>query len=536
PAVRLVHVIGREGRGRPVVPVGASFRIDEKTIHQSEALRQRAMIRRNVLRRPVGRASGFARAEDRQTRIAISLGAVAGLADIAEDLIIGAIFLDDVNYMLDRIRAGKQPGFHLTDQAVVAQDLRSVAVQPPLVGNVNQAQIARNQRTAVLPALPAPRRETVVRRVGRAARVVDDHGRVFHARAFSVPDNETLPYDGDRSRILTGRNKTVQLGFLLAALRERDDGDGVAVRIGDEKRLLVRAEREAFRATTRQGAFGETRVDAFDFPVRRRVYHRDAVGVRVYDVQTRLRGVEDHCRRVAVHRNAPDRLARIVRIVRVNHRQRGVIPARDVHFGRFAVARGQNRDAVWIYGLQWIVTPQIHANEFARPAQVANNAQAIAEVVGDKERLAVRAERQARRVNGREISVVSRRGRLRGKAIDVNERRFDASVRPRRRRSDRRARARGEPEHPDFVLDGAGDIQQVASVLLGLGCERDADTGALRRGEINILDHDGRGLRIQINDSERLLAMIGLGVELEAEAAIDRDQIAAFAVRAVLIG
>src|SRR5262245_31846195 len=76
----------------------------------------------------------------------------------------------------------------------------------------------------------------------------------------------------------------------------------------------------------------------------------------------------------------------------------------------------------------------------------------------------------------------------------------------------------------------------MASVLFGLGCDRDADAGALRRGEINILDHDWRGLRIQIYDGERLLAMIGLGVELEAEAAIDRDQIAAFALRAVLVG
>src|SRR5499426_2534143 len=211
-------------------------------------------------------------------------------------------------------------------------------------------------------------------------------------------------------------------------------------------------------AAARQGSLGEAHVDAFDLPVRRRVNYRDAVGVRVDDVQARLRRVENHRRRMAIHRNAPDRLARIVRIVRVNHRHRGVIPARDVNFGRFAVPRGQNRDAVRIYGLRRIVASQIHANEFAHPAHVANNAQAIAEVVGHEESLAVRSERQAGRVNGREISVVSRRGRLRGKAIDVNERRFDASVRPRRGRSDRRARARGEPEHPDFVLDAAGDI------------------------------------------------------------------------------
>src|SRR5262245_15119054 len=309
------------------------------------------MIRRDVLRQPVGRARRFARAEYCQARIAVGPGAVAGLTDIAEDLIVGAILFDDVNHMLDRIRAYEQSGFHFADQSVVAQDLLGEAEQTPFVWNVNQAQIARNQRAAILPALPAPRREAVVRSVGRAARAIDYHGGVLHARAFAIPDYEILPHDGDRRRILAGRNKAVQLGFLLAALRKRDDGDGVAVRVGDEKRLLVRAEREAFGAAAGLGLLGESHVDALDLPVRRRVDYRDAVGVRVYNVQTRLRGVEDHCRRMAVHRNSPDRLARIVRIVRVNHRQRGVIPARDVHFGRFAVARGQNRDAVWIYRL-----------------------------------------------------------------------------------------------------------------------------------------------------------------------------------------
>src|SRR5262249_17833336 len=147
-----------------------------------------------------------------------------------------------------------------------------------------QAQITRNQRAAVLPTLSAPRREAVVRRIGGAARVVDDHGRIFHARAFAVPDDKGLPHDGDRRRILAGRNKTIQLGFLFAALRERNDGDSVAVRVGDEQRLLVRAQCEALRAAAGQGTLGETAVDAFNLFISRRVNYRDAVGVRVDDV------------------------------------------------------------------------------------------------------------------------------------------------------------------------------------------------------------------------------------------------------------
>src|SRR5262249_10804 len=139
---------------------------------------------------------------DRQAGIAVGPGAVAGLGQVAEDLIVGAILLDDVYHVLDRIRAGEQLRFHFADQPVVAQDLLREGVQGALVWNVNQTQIARNQRAAVLPALPAPRREAVIRRVGRAARVVDDHGRVFHARAFAVSDDKLLPDDGDRRRVL----------------------------------------------------------------------------------------------------------------------------------------------------------------------------------------------------------------------------------------------------------------------------------------------------------------------------------------------
>src|SRR5262245_20555829 len=76
----------------------------------------------------------------------------------------------------------------------------------------------------------------------------------------------------------------------------------------------------------------------------------------------------------------------------------------------------------------------------------------------------------------------------------------------------------------------------MAAVLFGLGSEREADVGALRCGEVDVLDHDRHWLRIQINDRQRLLAAISLGAELKTKATIDRDQIPAFAVRAILVG
>src|SRR5215475_151640 len=122
--------------------VGARLRIDKKTIHQSEALRQRPVVRRDVLRAGARRTRRFSRAEDRQARVAIGLGTGAGLPEIAENLVVGAILFDDIYHMLDRTGAGEQSGFDLADQSVVSQDLLREVVQPSLVRNVNQTQIA----------------------------------------------------------------------------------------------------------------------------------------------------------------------------------------------------------------------------------------------------------------------------------------------------------------------------------------------------------------------------------------------------------
>ncbi len=118
--------------------VGTGFRIDEKAVQQAEALRQRSMIWRDVLRFAFGRTRRFAGTEDRQACVAVGFCAIARLRHIAENLVVGSVLLDDVDHMLDWIGAGKQLGFHFTGQPIVVQNLLREAVQLLFTGDINQ--------------------------------------------------------------------------------------------------------------------------------------------------------------------------------------------------------------------------------------------------------------------------------------------------------------------------------------------------------------------------------------------------------------
>ena len=450
PPIRLVHEIGREGRGRPVVSIGARFRVDEETIQQAEAERQRPMIRGDVLRRSSRGARGLSGAEDRQVRVAIGPRTVARLLQIAEDLIVGAILLDDIDDVLDRIGAGEEGRFHLSDQSVVAQYLLREPVQPPFVRDVDQTQIAADQRAAVLAPLPARRRKPLVGGVGGAARIVDEHRGVLDPGPLSIADDQQRPDGGDRRGILSRRDEPGQPGFPPTGAREVDDGDRVAVGVRDEERAPVGAQGQALRAAPGTGRLGQSHADALDLLVQAGVDHRDGVGVRVHHVQALPRHVEGHRRGMSIHHDAPDRT---VRMARIDHGQGGVVPAGDVDLGDLAISRGQDRHAVGIDGPQRIVAPQVDAHQVSRTVQAGDDPERVPQVVGDEEGFAVRAEGQPGRIDGREVVVVTRRRGLCGEPAHVDELRLDPSVRPGRRGRDRRVAAGGEPECPDLVLD-----------------------------------------------------------------------------------
>ena len=80
----LLDIIGRIGRHAPFVAVGADFAVNIEIVQEHELPGQGVMIGRD----PLGKNA--------KRRIAVAL------ADIAEDLVVGPVFLDDIDAMLDR--------------------------------------------------------------------------------------------------------------------------------------------------------------------------------------------------------------------------------------------------------------------------------------------------------------------------------------------------------------------------------------------------------------------------------------------------
>ncbi len=78
-----LHVSGRDGGARPVVPVGADVGIDVEVVQQHELARQPVVVRRHFF------------SEQREGRIAVAD------AEITEHLVIGAVLLDDVDDVAD---------------------------------------------------------------------------------------------------------------------------------------------------------------------------------------------------------------------------------------------------------------------------------------------------------------------------------------------------------------------------------------------------------------------------------------------------
>ena len=83
---RLLDVVGPEGRRRPLVAVGAEDRAAIGVVEEDELADELVLVGRHLL------------AEDAQGRVAVAFG------DVAEDLVVGAVLLDDVDHVLEDAR------------------------------------------------------------------------------------------------------------------------------------------------------------------------------------------------------------------------------------------------------------------------------------------------------------------------------------------------------------------------------------------------------------------------------------------------
>src|SRR6266851_5311317 len=136
------------------------------------------MIGRYRLARAGGALGGDAVPENREARLSVSRVPVTGSFHVAKHLIVSAIFLDDVDDVLDRASTSKEFGRCEIHKAVVLHGLLGVAGEGRTVGKQNGTHVAGHDRTAVLAALPifsGIRRKCGVRWIRRAAAVVHAH-------------------------------------------------------------------------------------------------------------------------------------------------------------------------------------------------------------------------------------------------------------------------------------------------------------------------------------------------------------------------
>ena len=83
----LLVVVAGDGRGGPDVSIAGNFAAVVEVVEDAELPRQLVLVGRDVF------------AVHHQRRIAV------GLADVAEELVVGAVFLDDVDDVVNRIAA-----------------------------------------------------------------------------------------------------------------------------------------------------------------------------------------------------------------------------------------------------------------------------------------------------------------------------------------------------------------------------------------------------------------------------------------------
>jgi len=84
------------------MPIRTRFRVHKKPIEETKPQRQCTMIRRDVLTYAVGPGGCRTSTKDGEHTITVSLGSVTGRADVAENLVVRTVLLDDVDDVLDR--------------------------------------------------------------------------------------------------------------------------------------------------------------------------------------------------------------------------------------------------------------------------------------------------------------------------------------------------------------------------------------------------------------------------------------------------
>ena len=166
---------------------------------------------------------------------------------------------------------------------------------------------------------------------------------------------------------------------------KRDQRNGIAVRVRNVQSFFVIAESDAFRTRSGQGVLGETNVDALDLLIRRCVDHRDAVRIGVRDKKPGAFSIRNHRGWMPIDRNVFPHNAPAAQ---GNDRDRRIIPTGDVGARIFTASQHDYAVGINVFAqLPGVV--QIHSLHFSGSAEIADDCQAVAQVVGRDQRGAV---------------------------------------------------------------------------------------------------------------------------------------------------
>ena len=234
----LVEIGGHRGIA-PTVAVDADFTVGVEIIEEDVVAGELVVVRRDLF------------AEDRETRVAVADGFAGGIPQVAEDLVVGAVFLDDVEDVFNRARIadfGRNDA--VAGDRCAREPLGSERGVSPDLGSVGDHLRGVGARDGGDGAFKGARNVVERWRLVRGTGVRRRRGEICAGlEAFAIGHEERLVVgtDGHGGRIPAdgyeaideGDDVAALAGFLGEAVGDIDHHDIVVVRVDYEEGMAV---------------------------------------------------------------------------------------------------------------------------------------------------------------------------------------------------------------------------------------------------------------------------------------------------------
>ena len=265
--------VGGVGPHAPLVAVGADFALDVEVVEEDELPGEGMMVRRDAL------------GEQAERRVAVPL------RHVAEDLIVGPVFLDDIDHVGDGTGSSGEERDRMAVEflrRVKLVRIRRLTGEGPLRpgGELGRQLLAlfgkldERHRPVEQPAdVIGGGGLRIESRPGAVAVGIGDDplaiGNDESAAVGGEADAGGIPADGDEAEAAGG-----------SRLLDLPHRQGIDVGVGDEEHLTVGGDGQRVRRVAGRGVGGEGGDECFLHPSLGQVDHRHAVAVGVGDEET----------------------------------------------------------------------------------------------------------------------------------------------------------------------------------------------------------------------------------------------------------